>query len=162
MTFTANWYATRGLNRANDVELIEGENAGNVEYREMDRIHNRIYVPGAGSSWDDERAVGLASDSDSQSEFGFREFSQTQSNVTSALADIAEAQLQRAKNPQVRLTLTAIDESPGNFADYDVGDIIKVTTNNLGGDAWGKTGNYRLRSRRWNIDNTCSCVLEKA
>lgn len=164
LTFTANWYDTRGLNRANDIELIEGENAGDIEYREMDRIYNRIYVPGAGSSWGDERAVGLASNSDSQSEFDFREFSQTQSNVTgeAALADIAEAQLQQTKNPRVRLTLTATDESPGNFADYDIGDVVKVTTNNLGGDAWGKIGNYRLRSRRWNTDNTCSCTLDEA
>lgn len=164
LTFQANWHEQRGVNRASDALLEEGTNAGEFSFDESGEIANRFYAVGAGSTWGDERPVGIEDDAISQGEFDFRESSSTETAVSGiatleANAGVAVTEL---ANPRTRLSLVAINKEPGLYADYDIGDVVQVRGNLKGGDAWGIVSNYRLRSRQWNSNNTVNCVLEEA
>ena len=58
------------------------------------------------------------------------------------------------------LSVHMCDETPGRFADYDVGDIVATNLFTRGGDEWGYDEPVRVIAREWHPDNTC--ILEVA
>lgn len=161
LVFDADWYESRGRDVTRDV-LLSDKNALVTNLTQAGSIYNRIYVMGAGSTWGTERPAGIVSDDTSKNQYGFRELAQTNSSISgiSTLNANAEAILTQVKQPSERLSLTATNEAPGTFANYDIGDTVRVHVNWKGGDAWATKGIFRLRSRQWNPDNTCDCVFE--
>jgi len=133
IVFTANFYQERGSTKA-AAALIEGHNAVDVQLAEQGPIVNVWTAVGAGSTWGDERLTGTDSDSASIAAYGRREGHEAHSDLEeqAALTAISDTLVDQYKDPQSILTLSALDKAPALFADYDVGDTVRVWLHSYG------------------------------
>jgi hypothetical protein len=63
------------------------------------------------------------------------------------------------RQPKKRITLTAFDRAPGLFADYDIGDIVRVQAFSMWPE-WALDDSFRVLAREWKPDNTCTLEVE--
>jgi hypothetical protein len=126
ITFTARFEERRGRD-LDGVALVDGRNITNVTMEEQGPIHNHWYVVGAGQSWY-TRYIAEERDALSANLYRLREQSEIQSQVSSSamLHSIAEQRVQNNTEPAVSVPLTALNQPPARFADYDVGDSLPV------------------------------------
>lgn len=137
VTFTANIYERRGTDKPG-VVLVEGENLTNIRLVEQGSIINSWTMIGEGSGWGADRLYTTSYDADSIADYGLREKSMIYSDVSllPTLEIHAENALAEHKDPHNMLELTATDEDPAKFADYDVGDRVRVILNTYGFDGY--------------------------
>lgn len=161
LSFTANWYEKRGEDKSSQVLLAEDRNVqvGSLDWQGP--VWNRITLAGEGSTWGEERMTVTDEDIDSQANYGFRENAEVQSgSVTEGTltANVA-ALIEDYRQPKKRITLTAFDRAPGLFADYDIGDIVRVQAFSMWPE-WALDDSFRVLAREWKPDNTCTLEVE--
>lgn len=159
LMFRAHWYDRRGIDRTSDVHLIEGLNC-EVSLNEQGDIAGRVILAGAGQTWGADRYVAISEDDTSLETYGFREYAEVQSSVTvqATLDENAEALLAEKKQASKRFRVTAYDREPGLFADYDVGDIVRLDAF-LKSTEWAFSGDVRVLARQYQ-PNSNQCRLE--
>lgn len=125
--FTANLRERLGSIKRN-VALLEGRNLALVELGERGPIVNVAYATGSRADWDDIREIGFSIDTASVADFGRREVTVQHSETEQgpSLDNIAQVEVDANKNPREILMLDAVDLSPARFADYGLGDTVRV------------------------------------
>lgn len=110
------------------VALLEGHNVTLAELLEQGPIVNVWAIVGEGTTWGDDRNYAYESDAASMSDYGYREGSEIRADVSEqdTLDAIAESLLAEYKDPHSILTLRAANLAPAAFADYTLGDTIRV------------------------------------
>lgn len=138
IVFTAHFYERRGMNKPG-VVLLQGHNVSKVELVERGPIVNAWYIVGAGSTWGDERLVGYAEDVDSIADYGLRQGCELHTDIAaqaSSLNAIAANRMRETAQPYNVLSLTAANLAPAEFADYEVGDSVRVMLHDYGFDGY--------------------------
>lgn len=165
LSFTANWWAKRGVNRTGVATLEEGKNA-EFTLEAQGQIASSVRVVGAGSTWGDARLIGTAQNENTKIRYGFREktiINTSTPNTNAALTAAATGIASTLNEPISRLQAMTINRAPGLFADYDLGDTVSVRAFLKASPEWVLSGDaYRLRSRELLPNNTCRLILEKA
>jgi hypothetical protein len=152
----------RGVEKPN-VVLLESHNLAGIGLSEQGPIINSWVTPGAGSTWGDERPVGAAQDDDSITEFGLREASEahTETSDQETLDEIAANLGIEYAQPHNVFTLEAMDLPPARFADYDVGDSVRVMLHSYG--FGGYDGLVRVLAREYDpARGVCRLVVQEA
>lgn len=162
ISFTANYYERRGSIKG-DVALIEGHNiGGDPDFEEQGPIGTRWIVLGPGSTWGNERLVGIKANNSAIARYGFREMieSHTEAETQTTLDDIARNRLRLTQSPRNRLALDVQDLAPGAFAAYDVGDTVNVLLHSKGFD--GYNNDVRILAREYSLGtNLCKLVVQE-
>jgi hypothetical protein len=158
--FTARFEERRGRD-LDGVALVDGRNITNVVVEEQGPIYNHWYIVGAGNSWY-TRYIAEARDALSANLYRLREQSEIQSQVSSSfmLHSIAEQRLQNNSEPAVSIPLTALNQPPAYFADYDIGDSLPIDA------AWagftGLNGRVRVLGREYAPHSgVCNLIVEE-
>lgn len=159
LSFTYNWYLTRGSDVSEKVLLAEGVNAGAPALDEQGPIVNQVRVYGAGSTWDAKRLKSpIINDDTSLADYGYREtsFIDQGSKDQTTVNAVATRYLADHKDPVARLSLEGIvDKAPGRWRDYDLGDVVSVDVCTRGAaGGWRIKDKYRIMGMQWNPDNT--------
>lgn len=152
----------RGIEKPN-VVLMESHNLAGVGLSEQGPIINSWVTPGAGSTWGDERPVGTAQDDDSIAEFGLREGGEahTETGDREVLDEIANNLVGEYAQPHNIFTLEALNLPPARFADYDVGDSVRVMLHSFG--FGGYDGMVRVLAREYDpARGVCKLVVQEA
>ena len=162
LTFTAHWYEERGEDKSDQVLLVENRNAQIASLDWQGPVWNRITLAGEGSTWDDNRMTVTEEDTDSQKDFRLREYSEVQSGKVSeaTLTANAEALVDLYRQPKKRVSLVAMDRAPGEFANYDIGDVVRVQAFQQWSD-WVLDDSFRVIAREWKPDNMCALEVEE-
>ena len=163
LTFYLHWYARRGVDRRNSVDLVVGHNVGAVKLDEQGPVYNRIIAIGSGVNWA-SRPIVTAEDLDSKYQYGLREYPKIYMDVDdeTTLQELADALLADMKQPRARGTLTnVVNEDPAGFADYHIGDIVTLKAFLDAGEDWVFDGPVRLLSREWTPAGHCTLEVEE-
>jgi hypothetical protein len=162
LTFTANWYEERGEDKSNQVMLVENRNAQISSLDWQGPVYNRITLAGEGSAWDDARMTVTEEDVTSQGSYGLREYSEVQSGKVSeaTLTANANALVTLYSQPKKRITVVAMDRAPGEFANYDIGDVVRVRAFQSWAD-WVLDDTFRVIAREWKPGNLCTLEVEE-
>jgi hypothetical protein len=161
LSFQAHWYERRGSDKRESVWLLDGANASGARLDEQGTLANRVITIGDGTSWT-ERPIGEAEDTASRDEYGYREYAEVQAGVVEqATADAnAEEVVATMAWPLNRVTLSAANKAPGEFARYDVGDIVKAVLF-VDNPEWYFESPVRVIGREWRPDETCRLEVEE-
>ena len=158
LTFKAKWYESRGSDLSNKVVLEENVNCSGVVLDEQGPVGNRIILVGAGSTWGDERITSIVEDTDSIAQYGLIEYAEVQTGVSnqSTLDTNAESLLEEMKEPRTNYKISQVlNVKPALFAQYEVGDTIKLHAH-LNAGAWDPIDmSVRVIAREWHPDGTC-------
>lgn len=162
--FHANFYERRGADKSANIILIEGANSNiaNVTLEEQGPVANRVTAIGSGSVWDDTRVTATATDPDSIEQIGMREKALTfgSSLIGATLERQAQTEIKLASRARRMIRLEVADALPARFADYDVGDIIRVVAPSL--DFNGLNVPVRVVAREYDdVSRRCSLVVEE-
>lgn len=160
---TANLYERKGSDRAN-VVLVEGTNLGPVRLIEQGEIINWWDLAGSGDGWgDDNRIYSQAIDAESRGRYGLRQGQAILNDVVyqATLDENAKTLLANSKDPYNMLDLEAIDLAPGKFADYHVGDSVRVQLHSFGFGGYDHM--VRIEAREYDPKKgTCRLVVREA
>jgi hypothetical protein len=162
LTFTANWWTPRGLDRTGVVVLEEGKNA-EFTLEAQGRIASRVRAVGAGGSWGNARLVATADNEDTFTLYGFREktiVDTNTSNNASALQAAADGAATTLNAPLSRLSVMTLNLAPSLFSDYDVGDRVWVRAFLKASPEWVIDKAFRVRTRELLPSNVCRLTLE--
>lgn len=162
--FHANFYERRGADKSVNVVLIEGANSNiaNVTLDEQGPVANRVTAIGSGSVWDDTRVTATATDPASIEEIGLREASNLYNSVIfdTTLQRHAETEIKLSSRGRKMVRLEVANALPARFADYDVGDIVRVVAPSLYFN--GLNIPVRVMAREWDdVSRRCSLVVEE-
>jgi hypothetical protein len=162
LSFAAHWYDSRGVDRSSQVLLAENRNAQISALDWQGPVWNRITLAGEGSTWGTSRMTVTDEDVDSQASYGFREYAEVQSGVVdeSTLTANAAALVASYAQPKKRISLVTLDQAPGLFANYDIGDIVRVQAF-LGWPDWVLDDYFRVVAREWKPDGTCAVEVDE-
>ncbi len=142
--------------------LVQGHNAREIVYREEDALLNSVHVIGGGEGWSEAtRARATVTDVAGATRYGLREEAVFYDEVTAvnALAALGEVLLGRGARPRQAAQLTATNRSPGPFAVYGVGDLIRLVLPGYG--FGGVDGTFEVVGREYFPGrNVCDVVLE--
>lgn len=133
INFTFNFYEHKGLKAARAV-LQSGANLTEDSLKEQGPIINHVLGAGDGQDWGPERPIAVVSDVDSVALYGRRGGAVVFTGLTSQ-SSVAEASLMAVranKDPKRVATVSAINVGPYTFADYDVGDAVRVIMPKMG------------------------------
>lgn len=161
IVFTGNFYERRGSDKSG-VVLLEDHNLAGIGLSEQGPIVNYWSVVGQGSTWGDERLVGTAQDADSVAEYGLRESSEANTDTTTqtTLDDVANNLLNTYAWPHNVLTLAAMDLAPAAFAEYDIGDAVRVLLHSFGFGGYDKL--VRIIAREYDPGRgVCKLVVQE-
>lgn len=158
ITFTARLEQRAGAVKSR-IALLEGHNLTGISLGESGPIQNSWYTIGAGDAWGDDRPVGTASDTAAIASYDLREAARPFHDLSAAsdLNSQAAFLLAENKDPRNLFKLTAIDLAPALFADYVLGDTVKLQTPSFGFGA-GFDGSVRILARAWD-PKTGACDL---
>lgn len=161
LTFEAHWYERRGADRSGTVLLVEDRNVEPPVLDEQGTIANRVILVGEGATWGAERLDVLSEDPASRDEYGYREHAEVQAGVTeeATLQANADEMVAEMAWPRERLTLTALNQPPATFGQYDVGDVVRVQAF-LKCAEWAYDGSVRIIAREWTPDGRCRLEVE--
>lgn len=162
LTFTATWYEERGEDKSNQILLVENRNAQIASLDWQGPVYNRITLAGEGSTWDDNRMTVTDEDVESHGIYGLREYSEVQSGKVSeaTLTANAAALVTLYCQPKKRIGLIAMDRAPAEFANYDIGDVVRVQAFQQWAD-WALDDSFRIIAREWRPDNMCALEVEE-
>jgi len=160
----AHWYERRGSDKP-DVALIEGHNVQVLKFTEVGPITNVWATYGDGATWTDKPKYSI-SDAASISEYGRLENSRSFTGVVNSdtLEENTDELLRETKQPRNRFSLRAIDRAPAQFADYDIGDRIKLQLHTFGfsGATFGYDAMIRILERSYSPTlGLCDLVVEE-
>lgn len=161
IVFTAHFYDRRGATRGN-VALLESVNAVDPDLLEQGPIVNDWAVAGAGSTWGEERAHGVAQNAASIAAYDLRQGAESQTSLESSAACtiVAGNLVAQSAQPRNRLSLGALDVAPGRFADYDVGDRIRAILPSYGFGGYDQS--VRVITREYEPRRgVCGLVVEE-
>lgn len=161
LTFTANLYERRGGEKPG-VALLEGHNISRVSLREQGEIRNWWDLAGEGTTWGSDRLTSHADDPESIAIYGLRQDSRVYSDtsIQATLDETADNELAASKDPVNVLSLVAVDLAPAAFADYDVGDSVRVSLENYGFGGYDHM--VRVVTREYDpASGACSLVVEE-
>ena len=146
--FRANLLERWGQDKSSKVLLAEGYNVSDVVFEEQGPLVNYVVAAGAGTTWT-ERPIVAGGVQESIQQFGLRERLEVYPDVSyeSTLQLHCQRILQAQAWPLRRFGLTVVNEEPGRFADYDVGDIVRLQLPSVG---WGYDGRVRVIAREFN------------
>lgn len=155
LSFTANWAAKRGQDLSGTLTLKDGANVSEVNLKEEGPIYNSIVLAGSGASWSD-RIISEVSDLDSINLYGYREYFEMQGGVKNqeTLDENAAELLAFYKQPRKRFKLKAVNRSPATFAQYGIGDRLRLVAFPRFPE-WSFDGTVRVIAREWTPDNVC-------
>jgi hypothetical protein len=134
VTFTAHLYERRG-STLNNVVLMQGQNVAEATLTEQGPIVNGWVVVGEGTGWGASRPVSTtAPDMTSMSAYGLRENTEIHAGMSlqTSLDATAENLLAESAYPRNILTVSVVNETPARYADYDVGDIVRLMLHSYG------------------------------
>lgn len=158
--FAADFYEDRGRTLQN-VVLIEGHNTANESLIEQGPIVNWVQAAGSGNSWGDDRLTSQVLDPDSIAIYGLRQGSGVfgEIDIQSTLDAQAATILDDLKDPQDVITIASQNREPALFADYDIGDQVRVLLNSYGFGGLYKT--VRIHTREYDPGSgLCDLVVE--
>jgi hypothetical protein len=161
ITFTAHLWERRGMDKPG-VVLMEGHNLARVKLSEQGTIVNSWDLAGEGTTWGEDRMTSHDEDTDSIAEYGFRQDSAVYSDtsVQATLDNTAANLLAKSKEPHNVLTLEAADLAPAAFADYDVGDSVRVMLHSYGFGGYDHV--VRVLTREFDpAAGTCALVTQE-
>jgi len=155
--FRAELEQVLGDDKRSRVALIEGKNITGATLTEQGDIVNRAAVVGAGSTWG-EREVVWAVEDESRRRYGLREAMVAPADVTQAvtLNRYADNAIRDNAYPHTLADLDVADVSPARFADYGVGDIVRVILSSYHFDGYDAA--MRIVARGYN-PRTGECNL---
>lgn len=133
LIFRGNLYQAKGGNKQG-VGLVGGKNVTDMSLSEQGDIVNSWDVAGGGLTWGDSRLTGHAQDDASIDKYGLREKSSIQTGVVmqTTIDDNAKNLLIETKQPFNEYSVDAVDEKPGLFANYDLGDYVTLISHSHG------------------------------
>ena len=142
--------------------LVEGHNLTGIRMSEQGEIVNWWDLAGEGSTWGEERLVSQGSDDGSRSRYGLRQGSAiyTSVSVQATLDAHASTLLAESKDPHNMFELSAIDEAPAGFEEYDIGDVVAAELPSYG--FGGFRGNIKILGREYDGLGTCKLVVREA
>lgn len=161
ISFMANLYESRGATK-NNIALIQDKNLGRVKLKEQGPIVNSHDVAGEGTGWGSERLTANAQDITSINDYGLREDSRIYGDVSQqgTLDDHVVTSLAKSKDPFNLFTLTALDQEPSGFADYEHGDVVSLIAPDYG--FGGTETSIRIMSREFEPGpGVCSLVVQE-
>jgi len=125
--FRAELHELLGNDKRESVALVEGANVARAGLTEQGEIVNRVVIVGSGATWG-ERTVIWGREETSRARFGLREAMLAPSDVTQpdTLNRYADNAIRESAYPHTLADLTVADVVPARFADYDVGDVVRV------------------------------------
>lgn len=132
--------------------LMRGRNFNDVELMEQGPIHNWVAFASHG---DNEPFTAIVEDVASVSRYGRRSHFATVSDTAGngmnilQLTDLAEAYLQRHRQPLERVRGSAIDMPPSRFGAYELGDRVIVELTSLFNDSPNNYRHGRIRSMEY-------------
>jgi hypothetical protein len=131
--FRAELQQMMGDDKRARVALMEGANLAEPSLSEQGTIINRVAIVGSGATWA-EREVVWGVEEASRARFGLRESMFAPADVSQelTLARYADTLIKQNAFPHAVASFTAADVAPARFADYDVGDIVRVVMPSLG------------------------------
>jgi hypothetical protein len=162
ISFTAHWYQRRGQDRTSSVVLMDGKNVKDPELDEQGPLANRVIVVGDGTTWDASRPEAIAEDITSRNLYGYREYAEIQTGVVheATLEANANALRDRMARPYNIVKIGALDEEPGKFETYGVGDIVQAELF-VDYPQWYYSGPVRIIAREWRPQNVCRLEVEE-
>lgn len=162
LSFEAHFYERRGRDKSDSIWLLGGANVQEPTLDEQGKMANRVILVGEGTTWDDDRLDAITEDASSQAEYDYREYSEVQSGVKvqGTLDANAEALLDEKKQPANRVTIAAVDEKPGRFADYGIGDVVTASLF-VDSEEWYFEAPVRVLAREWRPGETCRLEVEE-
>lgn len=160
--FQARWFWRRGADRRNAVWLLDGANVMDPALEAQGTLANRVIVAGEGTTWGDDRAVGIAEDPASMSLYGYREYAEVQSGVKvqDTLDANAAAILAAKKDPVNMITVQAANVAPGTFGSFGVGDIVTAQLF-VDSSEWYYQGPVRVVAREWSPGEVCRLEVQE-
>jgi len=131
--FRAELHQMLGDDKRERVAFAEGQNAAEVSLAEQGDIVNRIPVVGTGATWG-ERDVVWGVEEESRRQYGLRERALVPSDASavSTLYRYADRAIREDAYPHVIASMSVTDIAPASFADYDIGDIVRVILPSFG------------------------------
>jgi hypothetical protein len=159
--FRAELHQLLGDDKRDKVALIEGRNVTEPALTEQGDIVNRVAVAGSGTTWS-EREVIIGNEDTSRRRYGLREEALTPSDVTqtSTLSRYAEQELAENAYPHTLASMGVVDLPPARYADYQVGDIVRVQLPSYGFEGYDKA--MRITARGYDPSSgACEVVCEE-
>ena len=131
-----------------------------TKLNEQGPLVNSWDLVGAGNTWGSERMVSNAQDAPSQNLYGLRQGAQIFSDVSlrETLDAHAANNLAESKPPHKMIELGAVNSKPALFADYGLGDSVRVVLPSFG---FGGTDEIvRILAREFDPNSgTCGLVV---
>ena len=127
------------------------------------QVASRVRAAGSGSSWGDARLVATANNEDTRTLYGFREKTVLNTNTANSAVAVqaaADGLAATLNAPLSRLTAMTTNQAPGLFADYDIGDRVRVRAFLKASPEWVIDAAYRVRGRELLSTNVCRLTLE--
>jgi hypothetical protein len=158
----ANWHESRGADKSGQVWLVDGANVVEATLDEQGNLANHVIFIGQGTTWGSERLDAVVNHLSSQQLYDYREYAEVQTGVSqlSTLRADAEAILAARAWPTNRITITASDNPPGRFVEYDVGDIVRAMLH-VRNPLWAFDGLVRVMARELKPDGGCRLEVEE-
>lgn len=162
LTFQANWYDVKGIDRSNEIYFIEGSNVKDVGLNEQGAIANQVFLIGEGQTWGAKRYVASESDATSEKDYGYREYSEIQSSVklNDTLDKNAIQVLSEKKNPRRKFSLEVTNTEPALFGSYGIGDRVTLQVFLEHGD-WSYNGKVRICGMEWKSSDSMRLEVEE-
>ncbi len=137
---------------------VAGNVVGRPEISEQGEIVNRVIAVGTGATWGErEKVYGV--ERESQRRYGLREKVLAPQDVSQSttLARYVENELRENAYPHTIGAMEVVNRMPALFADYDMGDILRVTLPSCGYD--GYDAPMRLLARAFDpLSGRCQVV----
>ena len=162
IVFYANLYQRKGQDKSSQYALVEGQNMEVTRFGQQGQIVNVWYVAGKGNDWGDERLVGYAQDVTSLSRYGRRVSSAVRSDTDEQveLDALAAVALAESKDPHNMIEIQTSNNPPAEFADYGVGDSLRIISASVGFEGLDTTARVIARSYDPN-SGLCQLVMRE-
>ncbi len=134
IVFYVNLYERQGSDKP-QVVLAEGRNVSALRYRELDEVVNVWHMAGEGDNWGETaRVYATAINEESVARHGMREDFEVRSGVVeqTTIDEAARARLLATAWPTRVLGLTVLNESPGRYGQYGIGDAVTCRLYSVG------------------------------
>jgi len=163
IVLAANLYERKGYTKNNCV-LIEGLNVSDAKLVEQGQIINSWDLVGAGSDWGPDRPTAHAEDAASIGRYGLRQGQAIFNDIVdqNTLQSMADNLLSQSKDVHAMFDLSTVNISgPGGFADYDVGDTVRLQLHSYG--FGGFDGLITIEAREYNpASGECRLIVREA
>lgn len=162
ITFTANFYEQKGIDKTNAVQFLEGQNIVDATFTQNGTILNSFDIIGRGSNWEDDRPTSHHEDTDSIALYDYRQTSEifSEASEPSTLNNIGVTKLDYHKTPKNRVCLKAVDKLPARFSTYQTGDIVSISLENFGFN--GYEADIRVWTREYDLKGGfCNLMVEE-